>query len=117
MRLGMARTPEEIGCTTLLLAAVLLSACGGGAKSPYPAQERGCQVTVFDGLPPFPTANIGSVVAWCPETDTRDACVRELQDQVCLLGGNVLLQIEGPTPQATSDGMKQRMRGRAAHSK
>jgi hypothetical protein len=97
---------------------VLCASCGGGgAKSPYPPQERGCNVTVFEGVPPFPTANIGTVVAWCPETDTREACMRELQDQVCLLGGNVLWEIEGPTSQASSTGTKQRMRGRAAHSK
>jgi hypothetical protein len=99
------------------IAVLLLVGCGGGAKSPYPPQERGCHVTVFEGLPPFPTANVGNVVAWCLETDSRDTCVRELQDQVCLLGGNVLSQIEGPSPQATSDGTKLRMRGRAAHSK
>jgi hypothetical protein len=110
---GIAR-PVRLGVVALLL----LAACGGSrASSQYPAQERGCHVTVFDGVPAFPTANIGSVVAWCPETDTREACVRELEDQVCLLGGNVLWQIEGPSPQATSDGMKQRLRGRAAHTK
>ena len=99
------------------LTALLLTACGGGAKSPYPAQERGCHVTTFEGVSAFPTANIGTVVAWCADTDSREVCVRELEDQVCLLGGNVLCQIEGPSPQVTSNGTKQRMRGRAAHDK
>jgi hypothetical protein len=72
---------------------------------------------VFDNAPTFPTANIGTVVAWCPETDTREACMRELQDQACLIGGDVLWQVEGPTLQAAASGSKQRMRGRVAHSK
>jgi hypothetical protein len=65
----------------------------------------------------MPTENIGPVVATCPETDSRDDCVRELQDQVCRLGGDVLWQLEGPSPVATSNGTGQRMRGRAAHTK
>jgi hypothetical protein len=101
-----------------LAALAALVACGGGgAKSPYPPQSRGCVVNVFESAPTYPTVNIGTVVAWCAEGDTRAACLHELEDQVCLLGGNVLWQIDGPSPQATSDGMRQRMRGRAAHSR
>ncbi len=97
---------------------VLVAACGGGApKSAYAPEPPGCPVVVFDAAPDVATANIGTVVAWCTDTDRREACLRELEDQVCLLGGDVLWQIEGPTPQATSDGMKQRMRGRAARRK
>jgi hypothetical protein len=63
------------------------------------------------------TRNIGSVIAQCADTDSRDTCLRELEDQVCLLGGDVVWQVEGPTPTATSTGMAQRMRGRAAHTR
>jgi hypothetical protein len=100
-----------------LLFPLLLVACGGGAKSPYASQPRGCRVMVFDGAPTLRTANIGTVVAYCDEGDPRDVCVRELEDQVCLLGGDVLWELEGPSPQATSNGVRQRMRGRAAHAK
>jgi hypothetical protein len=80
-------------------------------------RERGCPVRTFAGAPPMPTENIGPVVALCAEEDTREACERELADQACLLGGDVVWQIEGPTLEATSNGTRQRMRGRAAHTK
>lgn len=76
-------------------------------------RERGCAVRVFDDAPPMQTENIGPVVAVCSEDDSKDVCLRELEDQACLLGGDVLWQIEGPT----RDANKQRIRGRAAHSK
>ena len=76
-------------------------------------RERGCPVQVFDQAPPFPTENLGPVSAVCAEDDSRDVCLRELEDQVCRLGGDVLWQIEGPT----ADGNKQRASGRAAHTK
>jgi hypothetical protein len=76
-------------------------------------RERGCAVQVFTEAPPVATENIGPVTALCNQDDSRDACVRELQDQTCLLGGDVVWQIEGPTPQ----GDKQKMSGRAAHTK
>ena len=44
-------------------------------------------------------------------------CLRELSDQVCLLGGDILWQVDGPTPEDTQNGPRQRMRGRAAHTK
>jgi hypothetical protein len=80
-------------------------------------RERGCAVQVFADAPPMPTENIGPVTAFCAETDSREVCSRELEDQACLLGGDVLWQLEGPTPVASQTGMRQRMRGRAAHTK
>lgn len=80
-------------------------------------RERGCTVQVFPGSPPVPTENIGPVTALCSTDDSRDVCERELEDQACLLGADVLWQVDGPTPEATSNGMRQRMHGRAAHTK
>jgi hypothetical protein len=76
--------------------------------------ERGCPVQVFTDAPST-TENIGPVVAVCSPDDSRDVCLRELQDQTCLLGGDVVWQVEGPTLDPTTN--KQRMRGRAAHTK
>jgi hypothetical protein len=76
-------------------------------------RERGCAVRVFNDAPPGRAENIGPVTAWCAEDDTRDVCLRELEDQVCLLGGDTLWQLDGPK----REGNKQRMYGRAAHSK
>jgi hypothetical protein len=44
-------------------------------------------------------------------------CQRELADQACLLGADILWQVDGPTPESTQNGMRQRMHGRAAHTK
>lgn len=81
------------------------------------ARGRGCTVQVFTDAPAIATENVGPVTALCSPDDSKDVCLRELEDQACLLGGDVLWQIEGPTPEATSEGYRQRMRGRAAHAK
>jgi hypothetical protein len=80
-------------------------------------RERGCAVQVFVDAPAMRTENIGPVTASCAESDSRDVCLRELQDQVCLLGGDVLWQVDGPHTEETQTGVRQRMNGRAAHSK
>jgi len=80
-------------------------------------RERGCTVQVYEGKPPMSIENIGPVTALCDEDDAREVCQRELQDQVCLLGGDILWQVDGPTPEDTQNGRKQRMHGRAAHTK
>jgi hypothetical protein len=82
-----------------------------------PMRRPGCVVHAFVEPPPFATENIGPVEARCAPDDAEGVCLRVLEDQVCALGGDVVWQIEGPTLEATSSGSKQRMRGRAAHSK
>lgn len=81
------------------------------------ARDRGCTVQLFVAAPPIATENIGPVTALCSPDDSKEVCLRELEDQVCLLGGDVVWQVEGPMPEATSEGYRQRMRGRAAHAK
>jgi hypothetical protein len=78
---------------------------------------RGCAVRVFTDAPPVDVENIGPVTALCATDDTKEVCLRELQDQACLIGGDVLWQVDGPSPAATSAGDKLRMHGRAAHTK
>ena len=63
------------------------------------------------------TENIGPVTALCNEDDSVEVCTRELADQACLLGADVLWQVDGPAPESTENGPKQRMRGRAAHTR
>jgi hypothetical protein len=77
------------------------------------ARGRDCEVRVFDRAPPMATENIGEVSAYCAADDPAEACMRELEDQVCKMGGDVLWQVEGPR----LDGDKQRIHGRAAHSR
>jgi len=81
------------------------------------SRGRGCAVQVFEGSPAVPTEDIGAVIADCSPDDAREVCLRELEDQACLLGGDVVWQVDGPAPVSTSEGPKQRMRGRAAHRK
>jgi hypothetical protein len=76
-------------------------------------RERGCGVQVFTEAAPAHIENIGPVTAVCAQDDSKDECLRELEDQVCMLGGDVLWQVDGPT----REGNKQRMHGRAAHVK
>lgn len=72
----------------------LVAACGGGAPSKFPARPAGCEVAVIrDGVPPYPTENIGPVSATCAEVVSKEDCLRELQDQVCKLGGDVVWQV------------------------
>jgi hypothetical protein len=106
---GMA--DNAIGATTLAAHAAHSRRATQGPR------ERGCAVQVFDDVAPFKTENIGAVTALCTPDDTKDVCLRELEDQVCLLGGDVLWQVDGPAPEDTQNGPKQRMRGRAAHTK
>jgi hypothetical protein len=76
-------------------------------------REPGCAVQVFEDAPPVKTENIGPVTAWCDENDSPDVCLRVLEDQVCKLGGDVMWQVDGPS----REGNKQRMNGRAAHTR
>jgi hypothetical protein len=100
-----------------LTAVTLAAHAAHSRRATQGPRERGCALQVFSDAPPMQTENIGPVTALCAEDDSREACERELQDQACLLGGDVLWQVEGPTREATSNGMRQRMRGRAAHTK
>jgi hypothetical protein len=77
------------------------------------ARGTGCEVRTYDRAPPMPTENVGEVTATCAADDSREVCMRELEDQVCRVGGDVLWQVDGPRV----DGDKQRVTGRAAHSK
>ncbi len=76
-------------------------------------RDRGCVVQMFAGAPEMPTENVGPVSAVCSLDDSHEVCLRELEDQVCQLGGDVLWQVEGPFVRDE----KQHMQGRAAHTR
>jgi hypothetical protein len=100
-----------------LNASTLVGHAAHSRRATQGPRERGCAVQVYEGTPPIRTENVGPVTALCNEDDSRDACERELEDQVCLLGGDVLWQTDGPTLVNTSNGRRQQMHGRAAHTK
>jgi hypothetical protein len=88
-------------------------ACGGGGSSRFPSRPDGCQVQVFREAPNVKTENIGPVWARCEDIVSKDACLRELLDQVCKLGGDVVWGVN-PEPEQENDHWK--YAGRAAHT-
>jgi hypothetical protein len=80
-------------------------------------RQPGCALQIYAGAPPMRTENIGPVTAFCDPDDSVEVCTRQLADQACVLGADVLWQIDGPTREPTENGPKQRMRGRAAHTR
>lgn len=111
------RTPRSL--SSIALASVLLvtgaTACGGHEKpSKYPKRPEGCDVQVFPESPPMPTDNIGPVTATCGDDIGNDACLRELKDQACKLGGDV---VWGVADQPSVSLGKKKLAGRAAHTK
>lgn len=103
-----------------LLAAALivlgLGACSSSqpSTSRFPAKEVGCPVQIFENAPPVPTENIGSVRARCAGDIAHDECIRELKDQACRLGADVVWGV-ADTPRIVGD--KNEWSGRAAHTK
>jgi hypothetical protein len=100
-----------------LTSAHLVAHAAHSKRATEEGRAAGCAVRVFAEAPPMPTENIGPVTALCAEDDSREACERVLEDQACRLGANVLWAVDGPTPEATSNGPRLRMHGRAAHTK
>jgi hypothetical protein len=79
----------------------------------YAPRAAGCDVKVYPQTAPGKTEDIGVVSAKCP-LDTPDAaCMRELQDQACMLGADVVWGVDPPIER---DGRK-KLTGRAAHTK
>ncbi len=79
----------------------------------HPSMPAGCDVRVFANAPPMALDNIGTVTATCEEGDSDDVCMRQLQDEVCKLGGDVVWGVDKPA----HVGNKRRLAGRGACSK
>jgi hypothetical protein len=100
-----------------LNATTLVAHAAHSQRAAPASRERGCPIQIYAGTAPMQTEDIGPVTALCNEDDSIEVCTRELADRACQLGGDVLWQVDGPTPESTSNGMKQRMHGRAAHTR
>ncbi len=68
---------------------------------------------IFREAPTIQTDNIGAVSAICGNDVSDDDCLRELKDQACKLGGDVLW---GVPPAPTMQAGKKKLSGRAAHT-
>ena len=81
-------------------------------------RERGCAVQVFADAPPDADREHRPGHRALRRGGLARVCLRELQDQVCLLGGDVALAgRRAHAAVGTQNGTRQRMRGRAAHTK
>jgi hypothetical protein len=96
-----------------LTATTLVAHAAHTRRADTAVREKGCAGQVLDSAPPMQTENIGPVEAFCDVDDSKKVCLRQLEDEVCQLGGDVLWQVEGPT----LSGDRQRLRGRAAHTR
>ncbi len=76
-------------------------------------RPEGCDVHVYRDAPTTPAENIGPVDAVCA-LDVSDAdCLRQLQDETCKLGGDLVWGVSDPV---VKDARKH-LSGRAAHTK
>jgi hypothetical protein len=113
--LCMKRTSQVL--LAMLLA--MLLACGTNKSQPAqsadrPALPNGCTVQTFEDSPSMQTDNIGTVSARCDEALADRDCLRQLQDEVCALGGNVVWGVRLPPKE--QDG-KKFLSGRAARTR
>src|SRR5262249_49003455 len=89
----------------LTLTLALGASCAGGQRSPK-ARPRGRRVEGADQRPAGrPVNSVGEVTARCSGSLATDVtgCRRELQDQACLLGANI---VWGVTQRQTEDGLE-----------
>ena len=101
----------------LSIAVLGLAACGGGAKTDprYPPQPEGCAVQTFHGKPTGAYDDIGRVDAICGIDLGADACIAELKNQACKLGGNIVYDVPYEPIKPSPD--KVRFTGHAAHTR
>lgn len=96
-------------------AVVLVAACSSTPSRPaLPEHPAGCPVELFYGSPKGDTTNLGVVSATCEESVSEPECMRQLQDEVCKLGGDVVWGVS-ERPERVGD--KNKFSGRAAVTK
>jgi hypothetical protein len=109
--------PARAAKPALLFIAVL-AACGGGPKtdSRYPARPEGCDVKVFHGkVAGITYDDIGHVDAICGNDLGPEECLKELKNQTCKLGGDIVYDVPDEPLKPSPD--KLRYTGRVAHTR
>ncbi len=100
----------------IMLAAVALAAACASSSAPdprYPARAEGCEVAVYPDAPTVPADNLGSVRARCNDLTSEADCLRQLKDEVCRLGGDI---VWGVPTKGDQEGDHRVLKGRAAHT-
>jgi hypothetical protein len=86
-------TPRSflLGCAAICATACVSSEVSRISDVKYPPQPKGCPVKIFPSTTPdYNWNDIASVKARCHFTHGRDACITELRDQACSVGGDTL---------------------------
>jgi hypothetical protein len=109
----------KIVISTLFVAVLLaLASCGGGPKTDprYPPQPAGCPVQLFRGkIKSMPYDDIGGVDAICGTDIGVEECLKELKNQTCKLGGDLVYDVPDEPSKPSPD--KVRFTGRVAHTR
>lgn len=103
------------------LAAIALGAawgCGGSSSTGngrFPPLPPGCPVQLFHGkIAGIPYNDIGRVDAICSTRISEAACLDELRNQTCKLGGDLVYDVPDEPQRPSPDQV--RFTGRVAHT-
>ncbi len=100
----------------VLLAAA--AACNSGPKTDprYPPQPPGCDVKLFRGkVVSLTYDDIGRVVSICGIDISPESCLKELKNQTCKLGGDIVYDVPEEPLKPSPDKIK--FTGRVAHTR
>ena len=107
-----------LGTGALVTTVLVIGACGGGAKTDprYPPRPAGCDVKVFRGkVAGITYDDIGHVDAICGTDLGPEECLKELRDQACKLGGDIVYDVPDEPNKPSPDKIK--YTGRVAHTR
>jgi hypothetical protein len=103
---------------SLFVVIALLASCGGGPKTDprYPPRAEGCDVKIFRGkVAGITYDDIGHVDAICGNDLGPEECLKELKNQTCKLGGDIVYDVPDEPEKPSPDKVK--FTGRAAHTR
>lgn len=109
---------HHVAWAAVLVGIAVLSSCGGGSKGDprYPARPEGCDVKVFRGkVSGITYDDIGHVDAICGNDVGPEECLKELKNQTCKLGGDIVYDVPDEPEKPSPDKMK--YTGRVAHTR
>jgi hypothetical protein len=95
-----------------------LASCGGGVKTDprYPPRPEGCEVKLYRGkVQGIAYDDIGRVDSICSTDIGVEECLKELKNQSCKLGGDIVYDVPTDPEQPAPD--KVRFTGRVAHTR
>ncbi|HKQ69583.1 MAG TPA: hypothetical protein VJT73_09600 [Polyangiaceae bacterium] len=95
-----------------------IAACGGAApeSARYPPRPAGCDVKLFRGkVSGLSYDDIGHADAICSSDVGVEECTKELFNQACKLGGDIVYDVPSEPDKPSPD--KIRVIGRVAHTR